>query len=366
MEYTEEELALIWLCGCTKFELHDKYLLYSAAPTAWDLFLDFEKIFPKVILKQRQRVYKVGDLSARREILNRYLNKMQKEGRFAVTIASPDYPESLRMLEKDAPLALFGEGNRELLEEDKITIVGSRRTPIWAEDFGESLSERLAGHIAVVSGLAEGGDAAAMRGAIQRGRAISVLPCGLDECYPPMHHSLKRQIAENGLLLTECTDKEKAERFSFPIRNRILAAISQATMVLSAGKKSGALNTAYQALDLGKDLFAFPYNANSEQGAGCNDLIKRGAHLVTDAKDILFSFGIIDEEQIIEEEFSLEELKVIEALCGEEAMHTALVAEKAQIPLFEVTAILSMLELKGTVAKSGANRYTLLVQKRKK
>ncbi len=361
MGYTADEEALIYLCACTGFDLRERSALYAAAPSPAELFRDFEKFFGEVILKRRKCVYKEGDLSARREKLGKYLQKMEETGRFAVTLSSSDYPEALKAVQLP-PLVLFGEGDRNLLKEKIFCIVGSRRTPPWAEALGERFSEKLSERFAVVSGLAEGGDSAAVRGALKNGKAICVLPCGLDECYPAAHLALKRRIAEHGLLLSECRDGEKVGKFSFHYRNRILAGISAGTLVVSAGKKSGALITAYQAVDLGRDVFAFPYNANAEQGEGCNELIKKGAYLVTELRDILGVYGISEEEHIRADDFTAAELKVIGALCGEEAIHTALIAEKTGLPVFEVSATLSMLELKGAVVKAGANRYTLMIK----
>lgn len=361
MSYSLEERALIWLCACNDFDPRMRQALFSEAPSLEDLFSDFEKFFSKVILKRPDCVYKKGDRKAREQQLESYLEKMEKEGRFAVTAVSDDYPEALKATEL-FPLVLFGKGNRALLREKFFCIVGSRRTPPWAEAMGENIAETLSEHFAIVSGLAEGGDLAAMRGALKRGKAVCVLPCGLDECYPAVHISMKRRIEEGGLVLSECRDNERVGKFSFHYRNRILAGISKGTLVISAAKKSGALITAYDAVDLGRDVFAFPYNANAEQGAGCNDLIKKGAYLCTDAQDIFDAYGIASSRKQEFSEFSDAELKVISALVGKDAMHTAAIAENTGLPVYEVSALLSSLELKGAVVKAGANRYSLLIQ----
>lgn len=360
MEYTFEERALIWLCACTALDLRTKHALLSKAPSAGALFSEFEKFFPEVILKRPNCVYKEGDLKTRERELQAYLENMDENGRFAVTSASEDYPEALKAAELYPPV-LFGKGNRALLKEELFCIVGSRRTPPWAEAAGERIAEKLAERFAIVSGLAEGGDAAAMRGALKRGKAVCVLPCGLNECYPAVHSALKKRIEEGGLLLSECRDAERVGKFSFHYRNRILAGISKGTLVISAAQKSGALITAYNAVDLGRDVFAFPYNVNAEQGAGCNELIKKGAYLCTDEQDVFDAYGISAQKQESALEFTEPELKVLRALCKGDELHAAIVAEDCGLPVYEVSAILSSLELKGAVVKAGANRYSLLL-----
>ncbi len=287
-----------------------------------------------------------------------YTAMLEKRGIFIVTFLSDDYPESLRNA-SDPPLILYGAGRRELLKRRKLCIVGSRITPPWAEKFGKTLSAELSEHFTIVTGLAEGGDAAAIAGALAGGNLISVLPCGIDVCYPAAHTALKEKILEKGLILSEYPLGTGTAKFSFHARNRLLAGLSEGVLVLSAGVRSGALITAGRALDYGRDVFALPYNAGVSQGAGCNALIKAGAYLVTEAADILSVYGIVSKEKE-EPEAEGEEGRILQYLREQGEVHVAALAEALGMRIFEASAALSALELKGLAVKSGGNKYSAL------
>ncbi len=292
------------------------------------------------------------------EAVMAFLAPLEKKGIFIVTALSADYPESLAFA-SDPPLLLYGLGKRELLKTRKFCIVGSRITPPWAEKFGKNLSAELSAHFTVVTGLAEGGDTAAIMGALSTGNLISVLPCGIDMCYPAAQASLKEKISVNGLILSEYPPGTGTAKWSFYQRNRILAGLSEGVLVLSAGVKSGALITAGCALDYGREVFALPYNVGVSQGAGCNGLIKAGAYLVTEAADILSVYGI-EARQKPEAEAEGDEGRVLTYLRERGETHVATIAEALGIRIFEASAALSALEIKGLATKTGGNKYSAL------
>lgn len=287
-----------------------------------------------------------------------FLAPLEKRGIFIVTFLSEDYPESLKFA-ADPPLILYGMGRRELLAKRKFCIVGSRITPPWAEKFGKNLSAELSERFVIVTGLAEGGDAAAIAGALATGNLISVLPCGVDMCYPAAHASLKEKIVAKGLVLSEYPLGTAATKWAFHARNRILAGLSEGVLVLSAGAKSGTLITAGRALDYGREVFALPYNVGISQGAGCNALIKAGAYLVTEAADILSVYGI-ETERRQEAEAEGDEGKVLQYLREQGETHVAALAEALGMRIFEASAALSALEIKGLATKTGGNKYSAL------
>ncbi len=290
---------------------------------------------------------------------DRLIASLREKGIFLVTVLSEDYPEALRFA-SDPPLLLYGMGRRELLKARKFCIVGSRITPPWAEKVGRRLSEELSERFAIVTGFAEGGDAAAVAGAMPSGNLIVVLPCGIDSCYPAAHASLKeRVLASKGLILSEYGPETATAKWAFPQRNRILAGLSEGVLVLSAGRKSGALITAGRALDCGRDVFALPYNVGISQGEGCNGLIKAGAYLVTSSADIFAVYGIETKER---EEAAPEgdEGRILTYLRENGETHVAALAEALQLRIFETSALLSSLEIKGLVTKSGGNKYAAL------
>jgi DNA processing protein len=201
------------------------------------------------------------------------------------------YPAGLRDA-PDAPWALIGRGDPGLLDGlepfGAVTIVGSRRATSYGREVARELGRELAAAgMVVVSGLAFGIDACAHRGAVDAGRTFAVLGCGPDVAYPAAHRSLWRRIGEEGLVLSELPPGAAPWRWTFPARNRIMAALAGMTVVVEAAARSGSLITADLAADLGRDLGAVPGPVTSRASAGPNDLLAGGACLVRDAQDVL-------------------------------------------------------------------------------
>jgi DNA processing protein len=201
------------------------------------------------------------------------------------------YPVGLRDA-ADAPWALIGRGDPALLEglepQEAVTVVGARRATSYGREVARELGRELAAAgLVVVSGLAFGIDGCAHRGALDGGRTVAVLGCGADMPYPASHRSLWRQICERGLVVSELPPGTGVWRWTFPARNRIMAALAGMTVVVEAAQRSGSLITADLAADLGRDLGAVPGPVSSRASAGTNDLLAGGACLVRDAQDVL-------------------------------------------------------------------------------
>jgi DNA processing protein len=201
------------------------------------------------------------------------------------------YPVGLRDA-PDAPWALVGRGDPGLLDGlepfGAVTIVGARRATSYGREIARELGRELAAAgMVVVSGLAFGVDGCAHRGAIDGGRTIAVLGCGPDTAYPAAHRSLWRQICEQGLVISEFPPGAAPWRWTFPARNRIMAALAGMTVVVEAAARSGSLITADLAADLGRDLGAVPGPVTSRASAGPNNLLAGGACVVRDAQDVL-------------------------------------------------------------------------------
>jgi DNA processing protein len=201
------------------------------------------------------------------------------------------YPVGLRDA-ADAPWALIGRGDPALIEglqpEGVVTVVGSRRATTYGRQVARELARELAAAgLVVSSGLAFGIDSCAHRGALEAGLTVAVLGCGADVAYPAAHRSLWRRICEQGLVVSELPPGTGAWRWTFPARNRIMAALAGMTVVVEAARRSGSLITADLAADLGRDLGAVPGPVNSRGSAGTNDLLAGGACLVRDGQDVL-------------------------------------------------------------------------------
>jgi DNA processing protein len=196
------------------------------------------------------------------------------------------YPSGLRDA-ADAPWALIGRGDPTLLErldpEGVVTVVGARRASSYGRGVAHELARELAAAgLIVTSGLAFGVDACAHRGALESGTTVAVLGCGPDVAYPASHRALWRRICERGLVLSELPPGTGAWRWTFPARNRIMAAMAGMTVVIEAARRSGSLITADLAADLGRDLGAVPGPVNSRGSAGTNELLAGGACLIRD------------------------------------------------------------------------------------
>jgi DNA processing protein len=201
------------------------------------------------------------------------------------------YPSSLRDA-ADAPWALIGRGSPKLLDGlepfEAVTIVGARRATSYGREIARELGRELAAAgMTVVSGLAFGIDGCAHRGALDGGRTIAVLGCGPDVAYPASHRSLWRRICESGVVISEFPPGAPPWRWTFPARNRIMAALAGMTVVVEAATRSGSLITTDLAADLGRDLGAVPGPVTSRASAGPNGLLAGGACVIRDAQDVL-------------------------------------------------------------------------------
>jgi DNA processing protein len=202
------------------------------------------------------------------------------------------YPDALRDL-GDAPAVIFGRGRAAILGElernGAVTIVGSRRPSGYGRELAAELGAELAAAgFAVVSGMAMGIDSAAQTGAVRAGGlTIAVLGCGVDVAYPPRSARLYGEIVERGLVLGELPPGTEPRRWTFPARNRIMAALGAMTVVVEARERSGSLITAEMAASLNRDVGAVPGLVGSSPAAGTNGLIRDGAHLIRGAQDVL-------------------------------------------------------------------------------
>lgn len=220
------------------------------------------------------------------------LDRWRDSGIFLCPLTSPHYPRRLLELADPPPLLSF-RGRSSLLHPWGVAVVGSRKATESGRRTARALGRVLGrARIPVLSGLALGIDGAAHQGALEaEGDTVAVLGSGLDVAYPPSHRRLRDEIREKGLLLSEFLPSEPALPHHFPRRNRILAALSRAVVVVEAGARSGALITVDHGLDLGRDILAFPGSVESPQAAGTNALIRDGARLLTHPEAILEELG---------------------------------------------------------------------------
>jgi DNA processing protein len=219
------------------------------------------------------------------------LQRIRDYGCHILTAADDDYPALLRQI-YDPPIVLYVRGRLTARDRNAVAIVGSRLTTHYGLETARRLAYQLAYvGVTVVSGGARGIDTAAHQGALSaKGRTIVVLGNGLDIVFPAENAELFERVAAHGAVITQFPFKRKADKQSFPIRNRIVAGMTLGTVVVEANLSSGALITANMAVDNGRQLFAVPGRIDSPQSKGCHDLIKKGAKLCEGAEDILSEF----------------------------------------------------------------------------
>lgn len=267
---------------------------------------------------------------------------------------SPYYPTEWKDV-SFAPEVIEYVGNPALLTTRKLTVVGSRKTPVNGLQLGKKAVQTLAKHFTIVSGVAEGGDTVAVESAIEHGNVICVLAGGFS-ALPQSNLPLLRKVAKNGLLLSPYPFETGVRGFSYSHRNKLLSALGEGTFVIGAGLKSGALNTAEYAIKANKKVFAFPYAPATTDGEGCNALIKKGAYLVENAEDILQTFGLhTSVEEIVD--LTADEKKMLCVLQELGEGHIAVLAQKSGLPVFKASAIVSALTVKGKAVSVGGNRY---------
>jgi DNA processing protein len=273
------------------------------------------------------------------------------------------YPEPLRDL-GDAPAALFCRGRTELLiateAEPAVTIVGTRDATPYGLDVAHDLGRGLAvAGITTISGMALGIDAAAHRGALGgRGATIAVLACGPDIAYPRRHRDLHAQIMREGLVVSELPPGQRAYRWSFPARNRIMAALARLTVVVEAGEASGTLITANFAQQLGRAVGAVPGRVTARVARGSNQLLRDGAPVIRDAGDALdelFGLGEPPRLTIADPELDPLERKLLDAV--EAGLDMDGICAFAGLPAAEARAALVRLELRGLVRRDGLSGW---------
>ena len=248
-----------------------------------------------------QQVDGVGPALARAVMEQRdRLDPVQEESLAAakgvklVTPVDSDYPAALRKIH-DPPLALYVRGRLCAGDAQSIAVVGTRHPTHYGMECAQKLSYGAAkAGLCVISGLALGVDTAAHEGTLQaQGRTIAVIGGGFDHMYPTENIRLAERISENGAVVSEFPFSRKPDRTTFPMRNRIVSGMSRGVLVVEAGLESGAMITANQAMEQGRSVFAVPGRIDSYASRGPNALIRDGAHVVTELRDLLEHFEML-------------------------------------------------------------------------
>jgi DNA processing protein len=304
-----------------------------------------------------------GLLSARRSLdLDAELARLNEAGVSVLTWQDAEYPAHLLEI-PSPPIVLYIRGRLERSDRRGAAIVGTRNPTPYGQAVARDLATALAVHgVTVISGMARGIDSLAHRAALDAGgRTLAVLGSGLDEIYPPEHRGLAQEIAEQGALLTEYPLGTRPEAGNFPVRNRIVAGLARAVVVVEAGEASGALITAEFAADQGRDVFSVPGSIYSRASRGTNRLLAQGATPLVSPEEVLSALAVVPSHAEPTEEDGLSLGADLEGqlagLLSDDPVHADdLVARTHRSPS-EVMAALAMLELQGRAVQVGGMHY---------
>ena len=306
------------------------------------------------------------------EAAEKELEKMEKLGITPIAYTDSSYPKRLLQLDS-SPIVIYVKGNTDLNALKVLSIIGTRRPT----DYGKEICAKIVSDLAlrhrglmIVSGLAYGIDVIAHRAALQNGLpTVGVMAHGLDKIYPSQHRETAMQMQKNGALLSEYIIGTDPDAPNFVSRNRIVAAMADATLVVESGEKGGSLITARDAHELGRDVMAVPGSPAVEMSKGCNNLIKQQrAHLVTDAKDIedvlcwtadseekkavqgsLFTIPLTQEEQMIYDKLMLSK-----------GLSASTLSQQTGMAVSKVNTLLLQMEFSGAVKSMPGNIYKLV------
>jgi DNA processing protein len=296
---------------------------------------------------------------------------LQQENRHLLTLGDDRYPELLAAI-AGPPERLFIIGDPEVLHLPALAIVGSRNPTRGGAQNAFEFARHLAGAgFCIVSGLAQGIDTAAHRGALAAGApTIAFLGHGIDRVYPAVNRDLAHEIAGQGALVSEFPLGTAPNRALFPQRNRLISGVSLGTVVVEAARRSGSLITARLAAEQGREVFAIPGSIHNPLSRGCHQLIREGAKLVEAADDIVAELAPLaghllqasDEPAAapgMNKDADDEYVKLLEAL-GHDPVSADELVGRSGLTINQVSSMLLILELEGKIEKLSGGRYSVL------
>ncbi len=337
-------------------------------------FGDAESIF-KASRKELSVIENIGEVRAHSIKAFKDFSEAEEEIEFSekykiqtLFITDKNYPQRLLNC-YDPPTLLYYRGNADLNSAKIISIIGTRNNT----EYGKSVTDKLITdlreqNVVIVSGLAFGIDAIAHKAALQNNLpTISVLAHGMDTIYPSQHKNLAKDILQNGALLTEMRKKTKPDKHNFPKRNRIVAGIADATIVVETATKGGSMITAQLANNYNRDVFAFPGKTSDTKSMGCNYLIKQNcAILLTDAQQLIETLGWQQKkskpkaQRELFIDFTAEEKIIFDILYEKDGVHIDELFLKSGLSSSAVAASMLNLELQNVIVSLPGKIYRLL------
>ena len=370
----------LWLCSCPGLYRNTIFALteYFGSPKAVYQADTRELIAWKRLSDEKMTAW-VNELSVYKDTTGTADAEklLEKRDLKFVSRDSSEFPEKLRNL-LDCPFGLFYRGRLPDPEIPAVAVVGARRCSNYGEQMSQLLGKALAGQgYQVISGMASGIDSIAQIACVEDGgSSYAVLGCGADNCYPPESRSLYRKLPEQGGILSELPPGTPPLRPHFPQRNRLIAGLSDAVIIVEAREKSGSLITADMALDQGKEVYAVPGRFNDLLSYGCNRLIEQGAGIVLSAESLLDNLAVtFNLHRVLPEEDELSSIpnntrnRILENLSENEkrvyrilntdAMGVDEIARECGLTLLQTMNALLGLQLKHCAEEVSKNRYSL-------
>jgi len=358
----EERDYWLWLTRIDGFGYKKIKALLNQMKKPYDLFRASEEEMKACMTS---RIFAKKDLknfmdSKNEQVIEAYIARMNAYGVSYVAVDDPEYPEELYGLYEPVYVLYY----RGVFHKHRLSIgmVGSRQCSAYGRKVAERFGEDLAGHgVNVISGMARGIDSYSHIGALRgRGFTTAVLGCGINVCYPAENQTLMRKIIQEGCVLSEYGLDVEPSRGTFPLRNRIISALSNGILLVEAKEKSGSLITVDYALDYGKDVFAIPGDVLGRTNSGSNNIIRLGAKPVFEVKDILDEYSIYSNNQVScvpKKEIILEEKeKIVYSCISLSPIFIDEIARETCISMNELQFLLTKLEIKGAVIQL-PNKY---------
>ena len=372
---SQELIAAIALTKLKGLSLLNARTMMEALGSASEVFAHRKDIVRLIPDASQRLVSAFADTDEAMRLAEKEMDFIEKKRLKVFTLLDEDYPQRLRECE-DAPLVLFACGNVNLNAQRIISVVGTRKCSEYGREVCNNFIADLKRYYPdtlIVSGLAYGIDICAHRAALDNGMpTVGVLAHGLDTIYPAMHRQIAADMVhQQGGLLTEYTTHTTPEKGNFVRRNRIVAGMCDACIVVESSERGGSLITAELAMDYNRDVFAFPGRVYDEHSIGCNNLIRRQqATLLTCAADLLDAMGwenplekAAQSEAVQQDLFpdlTDEERALVNTLKNVDDKHINQIAIDANIPYSRASMILFDLEMKGIVKALGGARYKIM------
>lgn len=357
--YSANESAIIWLdmFDFLTYKKQDEILSVFDSPS--QMFQDFSNSFDvlcKILTKAQfdKMVY-----AQNQQFLDSYILGFEAKGIKIVTFCSEAYPKQF-LDYPEKPFILYCKGDLSLLKSKCVGIVGSRKVTRYGKDVTEKFARAIASSgVTIVSGLADGVDMIAHHGALDvGGKTIAVMGSGFDCVYPKTNFDLEREIEQKGLVITEYKPSSEPAVWHYPIRNRIIAGLSNAVLITEASIKSGSLYTRDYCIEYGVDLYAVPGEITSFQSGGTNQILKAcQASLVTTPDDILQNLNVFESYKpvVANLQLSFEEQAVLKTLDGE--THFDQIQSLTNFDTKTLLTLLTEMELSGIIKKLAGNYY---------